>query len=53
MSHSKENPSGGIDDNLRKVFQSTLDEEVPDRFKDLLEQLQAQEPKDKSEGDRT
>lgn len=34
-----------IDENLKKVFQSALDEQVPDRFKQLLEQLKAQEGK--------
>ncbi len=28
-----------IDDNLRRVFQEKVEEEVPDRFKDLLAQL--------------
>ena len=28
-----------IEDNLRKVYQEKLEEEVPDRLKDLLEQL--------------
>ena len=28
-----------IDDILRKVFQETLDEEIPDRFKTLLDDL--------------
>ena len=34
-----------IDENLKKVFQSALDEDVPDRFKQLLEQLKAKEIK--------
>lgn len=34
-----------IDENLKKVFQETLDEEVPDRFRDLLERLRQKESK--------
>lgn len=32
-----------IDENLKRVFQEALSEEVPDRFKDLLAQLKAQD----------
>ncbi len=32
-----------IDENLRKVFQKTLQEDVPDRFTSLLQQLREQE----------
>lgn len=32
-----------IDENLKKVYQAALDEEIPDRFKDLLAQLAAKE----------
>lgn len=32
-----------IDDNLKKVYEAALTEEVPDRFKELLEQLKAKE----------
>lgn len=28
-----------IDENLRRVYQEALQEEVPDRFKELLERL--------------
>lgn len=28
-----------IEDNLRRVYQQTLEEDVPDRFKDLLSRL--------------
>lgn len=31
-----------IEDNLKRVYQQTLNEEVPDRFKNLLEQLRAE-----------
>ncbi len=34
-----------IDENLKRVFQDALQEEVPDRFKQLLEQLRAKEGK--------
>lgn len=36
-------PQSVIDQNLRKVYQDTLDEGIPDRFKDLLDQLKQQE----------
>ncbi|WP_395540689.1 NepR family anti-sigma factor [Neotabrizicola sp. sgz301269] len=32
-----------IDENLKRVYQDALSEEVPDRFKDLLAQLQAKD----------
>lgn len=32
-----------IDENLKKVFDETLEEGIPDRFKDLLSQLKQQE----------
>jgi hemerythrin-like domain-containing protein len=32
-----------IDENLRRVYEDALKEEVPDRFKLLLEQLKAKE----------
>ncbi|MDF0595634.1 NepR family anti-sigma factor [Psychromarinibacter halotolerans] len=35
-----------IDDNLRKVFQRTEKEEVPDRFAALLQQLKEQDTQD-------
>lgn len=34
-----------IDENLKKVFQETLEEQVPNRFRDLLEQLRQKEAK--------
>jgi Anti-sigma factor NepR len=30
-----------IDENLKRVYAATLNEELPDRFRDLLAQLQA------------
>lgn len=32
-----------IDENLKRVFEQTLDEGIPDRFKNLLEQLKQQD----------
>ncbi|MEP2921767.1 NepR family anti-sigma factor [Sulfitobacter sp.] len=34
---------GVIDENLRRVFQESVDEGIPDRFKNLLEQLKQQD----------
>ncbi|MEO6300132.1 MAG: NepR family anti-sigma factor [Paracoccaceae bacterium] len=34
-----------IDANLKRVYDETLDEKVPDRFKELLEQLRLKEAK--------
>lgn len=34
-----------IEENLRKVYQKTLEEQVPDRFMDLLEKLRQQDEK--------
>lgn len=28
-----------IDENLKRVYQEALDEQLPDRFRDLIEQL--------------
>ncbi len=33
-----------IDENLKRVYEEALEEEVPDRFKELLEQLRKKEP---------
>tara|TARA_R100000789_G_scaffold35477_1_gene38381 strand:+ start:604 stop:774 length:171 start_codon:yes stop_codon:yes gene_type:complete len=32
-----------IDDNLKRVFDETHDEGIPDRFKDLLQKLKEQD----------
>ncbi len=40
-----------IDENLRRVFQEKVEEEVPDRFKQLLAQLQEQDSR-KGSGDQ-
>ncbi|WP_375173779.1 NepR family anti-sigma factor [Pseudooceanicola sp.] len=43
MAHrdNDDDASRQIDANLRRVYQEMLDEEVPDRFKTLLAQLEA------------
>lgn len=40
---AKEAIRAQIDENLKRVYQSALEESVPDRFKQLLEQLKAKE----------
>lgn len=35
-----------IDENLKKVYRKTVEEEVPDRFMELLAQLKQQETQD-------
>lgn len=52
MSQNEQDAKGSdaIDNNLKRVFQKTVDEDVPDRFKDLLAQLKAQDESKKSEG---
>ena len=40
---NKNDREKAIDENLKKVFDQTLDEGIPDRFKDLLAQLRQQE----------
>ncbi len=32
-----------IDENLRKIYHEILNEDIPDRFKDLIEQLRKKE----------
>lgn len=34
-----------IDENLRRVYEETLDEKVPDRFRSLIEQLRQRQEK--------
>lgn len=45
MAQNAKNARGSdpIDENLKRVFQETVSEDVPDRFKDLLAQLKAQD----------
>jgi hypothetical protein len=33
-----------IDENLKRVYSTALNDELPDRFRDLLAQLKAKEP---------
>lgn len=42
---NKPNREAIIDENLKRVFDETLDEGIPDRFKDLLSQLKQQDAK--------
>lgn len=35
-----------IDENLRRVYEEAMEENVPDRFKELLERLKEQEKSD-------
>jgi hypothetical protein len=46
----KPNVDNMIDTNLRKVYESVLQEDVPDRFAKLLDQLRSGEPSAASEG---
>lgn len=41
--NGKSNVDDEIDHNLRRVFAQTLDEDIPDRFKSLLDQLRAKD----------
>lgn len=41
----KSNLRKDIDENLKRVYEAALEQEIPDRFKQLLEQLKAQEGK--------
>lgn len=45
MAHDSENEHvlRQIDENLKRVYQEKLDEDLPDRFKMLLEQLKKQD----------
>jgi len=38
-----------IDENLKRVYNAALNEELPDRFKDLLAQLRGTGPGDKAD----
>ncbi|SFR08665.1 NepR family anti-sigma factor [Poseidonocella sedimentorum] len=41
--HDDKNLDEQIEENLRKVYQKTLEEDIPDRFLDLLDQLKQQD----------
>lgn len=51
----KQTDSDAIDENLKRVYDDMLSQDVPDRFKDLLAQLKAQDTSadDTSGGDDT
>lgn len=55
MSDKKDKPAlrNSIEENLRKVYQELMEEEVPDRFKQLLAQLKDAQnaPADKDDGE--
>lgn len=53
MAQDEQRPRGKdtIDANLKRVYREALEEEVPDRFKDLLAQLKAQDSAKNSGGD--
>ncbi|MEL6644840.1 MAG: NepR family anti-sigma factor [Pseudomonadota bacterium] len=40
-----------IEDNLKRVYQQTVDEEMPDRFKDLLARLKDSDAASSKNGD--
>ncbi|MGB5556519.1 MAG: NepR family anti-sigma factor [Paracoccaceae bacterium] len=44
---ARDKPKSGlerqIEENLKKVYQKTVEEDVPDRFTDLLKQLKEQD----------
>ena len=41
-----------IDENLKRVYEEVVNEELPDRFKDLLSQLKSQDRNDDSDASR-
>ena len=43
--HQKSRLKQEIDSNLKRVYDTVLQEEIPDRFKDLLAQLRAKDSK--------
>lgn len=47
--HRKPSVQQEIDDNLKKVYEQALQEDIPDRFRDLLAQLRDREMKERSE----
>ena len=49
--NKKQTDGDTIDENLKRVYDDMLSQDVPDRFKDLLAQLKAQDaPADKTAG---
>ncbi|AXI40547.1 NepR family anti-sigma factor [Sulfitobacter sp. SK011] len=49
QSRKKDERERVIDENLKRVFDETLDEGIPDRFKLLLDQLKQQDAKQGSD----
>lgn len=49
MRNDKPSDDNQVDENLRRVFAPTLSEELPDRFKDLLQRLRDGEAEDKTD----
>lgn len=47
MGHDKNEPrlSAQIDENLKRVYKEALEEDVPERFKELLARLREKEAK--------
>lgn len=45
--HDKSGLDRQIEDNLKRVYERTLEEDVPDRFRQLLDQLKNQDGKKK------
>ncbi|WP_025051888.1 NepR family anti-sigma factor [Sulfitobacter noctilucae] len=45
----KDERERAIDENLKRVFDQTLEEGIPDRFKNLLNQLKQQESSPESQ----
>lgn len=43
MGTNKKDTESVIDENLKRVFNETLEAGIPDRFKDLLNQLKQQD----------
>ncbi len=53
MGQNDKRPRGGdtINANLKRVYDEALQEDIPDRFKDLLAQLKAQDSEKESGGE--
>lgn len=54
MANKEPNPRARqqIDENLRRVFNEMVEEDLPDRFKDLLSQLKQQDSEKGSGGQK-
>ena len=51
MAHEEKNKTqeDEIDVNLKRVYQEVVEEEIPDRFRDLLNQLRTQDDTGKAD----